>query len=213
MTELLDNDVLLKGSCYGLLPQLIGVNCEAPPIGYLAVARFVLIRKLKKVNLRGERSQAESRLLAFLADHESIEPTQKEQDLASELEASAQTLALPLDTGESQLLAILAIRQANRLLTGDKRAIAATEALLDSVPVLVAATGKLKCVEQLFRRAVEGGGIDAFRVAICGEPDVDRTLTICFQCSAAYIEAPEVCAAFDSYINDLRRIAPRVLAT
>lgn len=213
MRELLDNDVLLKGSCYGLLPQLIGVNCEAPPISYLAVARFVLIRKLKRVNLRGERSRAESRLLAFLADHESIEPTQEEQALASEFEALAQTLAVPLDTGESQLLAILAIRKANMLLTGDKRAIAGTEVLLDSVPALIAATGKLKCIEQLFKRAVAGGGFDLFRIAVCSEPDVDRTLTICFQCSAVGIDAVGVCDALDSYINDLRRVAPRVLAT
>src|ERR1700722_17037686 len=123
MTELLDNDILLKGTCYGFLHDLMAANCRSLPVGYLAVAKFVLGKKLKKTRLRGELVEVESKLSAFLSENEAIEPTHEEAVFASELEASAQALALPLDTGESQLLAILVARGVNALLTGDKRAI------------------------------------------------------------------------------------------
>lgn len=212
MTELIDNDILLKGSCYGLLRDLVAANCQSIPVGYLAVARFVLGKKLKKAKLRGELAQIESGLNTFLSEHESIEPTTEEAGLASEMEASAQAQALPLDTGESQLLAILITRGATSLFTGDKRAITATEKLLDCVPVLATAVGKMKCLEQLVKRVLEGKGLDPMRSSICGEPDVDRALTICFQCFSSCVQLEDALTALESYINDLRKCSPRVLS-
>lgn len=213
MTELLDNDIMLKGTCYGFLQDLLAANCQSMPVGYLSVAKFVLGKKLKRMRLRGELVQAELRLTAFLAEHESIEPTPEEATFASELESSAQALALPLDAGESQLLAVLVARGTNALFTGDKRAIAATEQMLDSVPALVGAVGKMKCFEQLIKRMLEGSGLDGTRVTVCGEPDVDRALTICFQCFSSCTQLTDVLAALESYINDLRKSSPRILAT
>jgi hypothetical protein len=213
MTELIDNDILLKGSCYGLLHDLVATNCQSMPIGYLAVAKFVLSKKLRKVKLRGELAQVESGLNTFLSEHEAIEPTSEEAALASELEASAQAQALPLDTGESQLLAILATRGATALFTGDKRAIMATEQLLDCIPMLATVVGKIKCLEQLVKRVLEGKGLDSVRGIICGEPDVDRALTICFQCFTSCVQLEDVLAAFESYINDLRNGSQRALST
>lgn len=212
MTELLDNDILLKGACYGFLCDLMAANCLSMPVGYLAVAKFVLGKKLKKMKLRGDVLQAESRLTAFLSEHESMEPTPEEAGLASELEASAQALALPLDTGESQLLAILIVRGAATLFTGDKRAIIATEQLLNSVSVLAGAGGKIKCIEQLVTRMLESKGLDDARATICGEPDVDRALTVCFQCFSSDLGLADVLTALESYINDLRKDAPSMLA-
>jgi hypothetical protein len=212
MTELIDNDILLKGSCYALLHDLTAANCQSVPVGYLAVARFVLGKKLKKVKLRGELAPVESRLNTFLAEHEPIEPTPEEAALASELEASAQAQALPLDTGESQLLAILVTRGVSALFTGDKRAIMATEQLLDCVPALATAAGKMRCLEQLVKGMLEGRGLDPTRASICAEPDVDRALTICFQCSSSCVQLGDALAALESYINDLRKSSPRALS-
>ncbi|MBA2679384.1 MAG: hypothetical protein H0U76_13420 [Ktedonobacteraceae bacterium] len=213
MTELIDNDILLKGSCYGLLHDLMAANCQSMPVGYLAVAKFVVGKKLKKMKLRGELAQAVSVFNTFLSSHEAIEPTSEEAALASELEATAQAQALPLDTGESQLLAILATRGATALFTGDKRAIMATERLLDCVPILAAVVGKMKCLEQLLKQMLEGNALDAIRGIICGEPDVDRALTIFFQCFSSCVQLEDTLAALDSYINDLRRSSPKALFT
>jgi hypothetical protein len=213
MTELIDNDILLKGSCYGLLHDLVAANCQSMPVGYLAVARFVLGKKLKKLKLRGELAKVESGLSTFLSEHESIEPTPEEAGFASELEASAQAQALPLDTGESQLLAILVTRSVTALFTGDKRATTATEQLLDCVPMLATVVGKMRCLEQLVKRMLEGNGLDATRALICGEPDVDRALTICFQCFSSCVQLEDALTALESYINDLRESSPRVLST
>jgi hypothetical protein len=213
MTELIDNDILLKGSCYGFLHDLVAVNCQSIPVGYLAVAKFVLGKKLRKVKLRGELAKIESGLNTFLSEHESIEPTPQEAGLASEMEASAQAHALPLDTGESQLLAILITRGATALFTGDKRAIMATEQLLDRVPMLTSVVGKMKCLEQLVKRVLECNGLDPMRGIICGEPEVDRALTICFQCFSSCVQLKDVLMALESYINDLRKCSPRALST
>jgi hypothetical protein len=213
MTELIDNDILLKGACYGFLNDLIAANCQSMPIGYLAVAKFVLGKHLKRKKLRGELTQAESRLTAFLSEHESIEPTPEEATFASELESSAQALALPLDAGESQLLAVLVARNTNALFTGDKRAIVAAEQLLDPVPALVGAAGRMVCLEQLVKRMLEGNALEGTRATVCGEPEVDRALTICFQCFSACVQLFDTLAALESYISDLRKSAPRVLAT
>ena len=213
MTELLDNDILLKGACYGFLHDLMAVNCQSLPVGYLAVARYVLDKKLKKIKLRGESLQVAARLKKFFSEHESIEPTPEEAAFASELESSAQALAVPLDTGESQLLAILVARGTSGLFTGDKRAIVATEQLLDSVSALATVVGKMKSIEQLVKRLLEGKDLDETRALVCSEPDVDRTLTICFQCSSSCIELADVLTALESYINDLRKLSQRVLAT
>ncbi len=212
MSELIDNDILLKGSCYGLLDDLMAANCQSMPVGYLAVARFVVRKKLKKVKLRGQLAQAESVLNTFLCNHEPIEPTSEEAALASEFEASAQAQALPLDTGESQLLAILVARGEIAIFTGDKRAITATEQLLDCVPILTAVVGKMKCLEQLVKQTLQGTELDAIRAPICGEPDVDRVLTICFQCSSSCVQIDDALMALESYISDLRKTSPRALS-
>jgi hypothetical protein len=212
MTELIDNDILLKGSCYGLLHDLMAANCQTTPVLYLAVAKFVVGKKLKRVNLRGELAQVELALSTFLSEHESVEPTPEEAGFASELEATAQAQALPLDTGESQLLAILVTRGATSLFTGDKRAIAATEQLLDCVPALATVIGRMTCLEQLVKRTLEGKGLDPIRSGICGEPEVDRALAICFQCLSSCVQLEDAFAALESYINDLRKRCPRALS-
>ena len=52
-----------------------------------------------------------------------LNPTPQEISLAANLEEAAAKCAVELDTGESQLVAILLQRSGPLLLTGDKRAI------------------------------------------------------------------------------------------
>lgn len=213
MTALIDNDVLMKGACYLLLAELIAAKFGTDQVGYLGAAKFVLTKKIRIANLRGDTAEAEAELLRFLEVHQPIETTAEEQEFAANLETMAQNLAVNLDSGESQLLAVLVLRTLANLLTGDKRAILAIERLLDSVPTLAGIAGKVICLEQLVGHAVVSGDPVATRAAICREPGVDRTLSICFSCSGPGQSVASVMEGLVSYIADLRQGAPRALST
>jgi hypothetical protein len=164
-------------------------------------------------NLRGSAAEVEAELVNILAEHEAIETTAEEQVFAAALEATAQSLPINLDAGESQLLAVLVLRTRPSLLTGDKRALVAVERLLDAVAVLAEAAGKVTCLEQLVKHAVMDGDAARVQAAICGEPEVDRALSICFSCFSSDRSIVSVLDGLDSYISDLRQRAPRALAT
>jgi hypothetical protein len=55
--------------------------------------------------------------------------------------------------------------------------------------------------------------LETLRTAICTEPMVDKTLTICFGCSSASTQRETVLEGLDSYIRALRSVATRILAS
>ena len=214
MNAVTDNDVLFKVACYGLLDEIIGEHrANEDDIGVLGAARFVIPQKIRRATLQGGSESAVERLLMFIDGAEELEPTDEEQQLAADLELCAQRCAVNLDTGESQLCAVSAMRLVKSLLTGDKRAIRAIEVLLDQETRLHAIRAKVWCLEQLVASALEANDQDVIRNAVCSEPAVDKTLTICFSCSSATgAQAEAVLAGLRSYIGDLRTQATRVLA-
>lgn len=212
MKALIDNDILLKGSCYGLLREIAMAIAGPGTVGFLGASRFVVVHHLKRYQLNSGVSAAEGRLLTFLSNGEVVEPTTKEQEIAAHLESMAQKLALALDVGESQLVAIFISRTIPWLATGDKRALVALERLLDADTRLAVLFQKIICLEQLVRRLVAGAPA-AVRIAICGEPAVDKALSICFSCKAKEAAPGAILEGLDSYIGALRREANRVLAT
>jgi hypothetical protein len=205
-----DNDVLLKGSCYGLLGQYADAIPGVGPIGFLGAARFVLGKRIHRLSLRGNPTVVQQRLLDFLAAHQQLEPTTSEQSLAAKLESAAQKMLLNLDSGESQLISVLLLRTIPFLVTGDKRAIIAIEQLLTCDSRLGGITGKIVCLERLLQTTMANVDEGMVRTLICAEPDVDKTLTICFGCSSGSDVAVD--EGLNSYISDLRRNAPTVLA-
>jgi hypothetical protein len=213
MLTLIDNDVLFKGACYGLLQDLLGY--VAPAVrraGVLASSRFVIPKKITKGKLRGERSLAVQRLNDFLDQAEPLEPTVEEQQMAADLELWALKLGLALDAGESQLSTIFVKRVVSLLLTGDKRAIVAIEKLLDVESRLRPICGKVLCLEQIFVAATAGRDENNVRNAVCSEPDIDIALTICFSCHSESVPKESHSEGLQSYIEALRREATRVLA-
>jgi hypothetical protein len=210
MKSLADNDILYKGSCYQLLDSLIGES--RADVGVLGAARFVLRRKIEKAPLFGSRADAIAVLEAFVADAEVIEPTDDEQALAAALELRAQHEGLPFGSGESQLCAVLVSRDVSELLTGDKRAIAALERLLDMESRLGPVGGRVRCLEQLVCRMIDRAGLESVREPICREPHVDRSLTICFSCGNDAPSSDSIRDGLASYIGDVREGAGRILA-
>jgi len=208
---LLDNDVLLKAARYRLItPLLANVPLGIAVYHILGSAAHIVRKKLKKNPPACGLDEALAEFDRAAAALATVEPTREEIEFAARLELRAQRLNLPLDQGESILCAILALRGYDYLLTGDKRAIGAIEALLPHEPTLNAA-GKLVCLEQLFLWYVSGVGVEEARSVVCAEKAADRTLSICFACNSAATTLEACCAGLKSYIAALRATAPTVL--
>jgi hypothetical protein len=184
MKALVDNDILFKGACYGLLDAFLApVSVAGDSFGILGAARFVVSKKIIKRAPHKGIVAAHEHLATFLGRAAVVEPTEDEQRMAAEFELAAQRAGLGFDAGESQLCSILICRSTPLLLTGDKRAIQAIEQLLDSESRLVALCGKIRCLEQLVLDTFSASpNPDTLRTAICAEVEVDKTLTICFSC-------------------------------
>lgn len=138
MKALVDNDILFKGACYGLLDAFLApVSVAGDSFGILGAARFVVSKKIIKKAPHKGIAAAHEHLATFLGRAAVVEPTEDEQRMAAEFELAAQRAGLGFDAGESQLCSILICRSTPLLLTGDKRAIQAIEQLLDSESRLV----------------------------------------------------------------------------
>jgi hypothetical protein len=214
MNALVDNDIVFKGACYALLPDVLATVCDQEdPIGVLGAARFVVSKKIQRTPVNKGRDAALANLEEFLRRSLAIEPTEAEQTMAAELELAALNSGVSLDSGESQLCAVLIERVVPWLLTGDKRAICAIERLLNSDGRLAAITGKVKCLEQLVLAGlVDVARANSFREKICAEAHIDKTLSICFSCISAAATS-DCIEGLKSYIGDLRKQAERVLST
>lgn len=208
-----DNDVIIKAACYGLTATFWPEADSTCHLGVLGAARYVVAKRLERSSLSGGSERARGDAEALFARAITLEPTSAEVDLATQLEVTAQLMGLSLDAGESQLVAMMVHRGIPVLETGDKRAIASVEFLLDDVAAIVTIAGRVRCLEQIVLRCLaEPGAPASMAHAICAEPGVDKALSICFRC---YSPAPEGhavdLAAINSYLRKLRASAPRVL--
>jgi hypothetical protein len=209
----IDNDILFKGACYGLLSELIATACSATEaVGTLGSARFVVAKKIEKNKLLRNRQAALAVLFDFLNQSKTLEPTINKQNMAADFELTAQRLGVNLDSGESQLCAMLVFRVLPLLLTGDKRAMTAMEKLIDADTRLTVLCGKVRCLEQLVYDALAKGDHVAFRTAVCAEPEVDKALAICFGCRSQSAELASTIEGLQSYVKALRAEATRVLS-
>jgi hypothetical protein len=208
-----DNDIICKAACYGLVSRFWPGLGDTSRVGILGTARYVVPKAIDRRKLNdGVSAHDEFRALVEAADV--IEPTEEEVGLAAEIELRAQEAGLPLDAGESQLIAVTVMRSLPILESGDKRAVQGVEQLLGSVDRLEVICGRVRCLEQIVLRLVtEDRTIDLLRGVICDARQVDMTLSICFSCAGE--EVPEVESVLEglrSYISALRSCAPRILA-
>ena len=208
--EALDNDVILKAVRYGATDLFWR---EARHLGALGAARYVVAGRIKRLKLAETRPTIDTELASFLARTEVLEPSHDELTRAAELEREAQQESLPLDVGESQLAAMVVERAIRLMTTGDKRAIASFEQLLDAAPWLVALCGRVRSLEQLVLEIARNDALfGTLAECVCSDPDADMTLRICFSCyGSGHAARDSVEQALVSYIGALRADAPRVL--
>jgi hypothetical protein len=66
LEALVDNDILMKGACYGLLDELLTQTVSSTDLlGILGATRFVVAKKIRKRGLRRDRKRL-SRALRLL---------------------------------------------------------------------------------------------------------------------------------------------------
>jgi hypothetical protein len=212
MDTVVDNDLILKSVSYGLA-DAFWPDDERSSIGILGAARYVVAHELDRASLNRGADAAHSDLSELLTRCDELEPTDEEVKLAAEIELCGQQHSLALDNGESQLAAIVVIRDLPLLETGDKRAIAGLEEARCHLAVLEALRGRIRCLEQIARRAIrveeEFGRLSGL---VCAESSVDRSLSICLGCFGdAPADMATALKALDQYIREVRRSAPEVL--
>jgi hypothetical protein len=204
----IDNDVIIKTACYGLSAGLHAGR----HVGVLGAARYVITKRIGKMKLEGNHAEALEAAQKFISRSTVLEPTESELRLSASIESAAQREGLELDAGESQLTAMVIMRPIPVLETGDKRAIRALEVLLDKIAELSGLHGRVRCLEQLAMQAARRCGAKHMAPAICSEPNVDKVLSICFRCFSPPPNGTDLDAeGLASYIEALRRVAPRVL--
>lgn len=211
-TELLvDNDVLIKCSCYALIEEVKPPSGKASAVGILGAARFVVRKYLERSERIRNRELARVQFDQYLSDVEELEPTPAELKLASEMEERALLDGLDLDGGESQLCAVAISRGVPLILTGDKRAIKAIESVRQGMQDIDALRGRMVCLEQAIAGIAQRIGANVARDSICAEPDIDKTLSICFQCTRSSAPPEFRPEGLASYVSHLRSEAPTML--
>lgn len=212
MRAAVDNDILLKGACYGLLQEVAAVLAvKAGECGVLGAARFVVRDKIVRTKFSQDKKVILGNLNAFLSISTALEPAKEEQAIAARLESSALRLGLSLDAGESQLCAMVIERALPLFVTGDKRAITALGRLIEEDNSIAKLRGKLMCLEQLVLLLLTQNSFALVRAAICLEPEVDKALTICFSCQSAGVSEATARQGLESYVRDLRFAAALML--
>ncbi len=194
MIVIADNDIIHKLALCNLLDEFLSW-LEVPPseIWVLPTLKYWIRKKLKS------NSAALSCFEKFLAASAEIP------------EATPATLEIfdVLDAGEQQLLSVFMEQpEPPRLVTGDKRALKQL-AEISQQNVLLSAKlqGQVDCLEGVMLELIKLFGFDAINSKIV--PEADGVFKLAFGVNRTQEHANE---ALQSYLADLRRISPFVIA-
>lgn len=211
-STLLDNDVMIKVCCYALADEVCSfLAATGGTAAALGVTRFIVAKQVARKSRIVDKAAAIAQFTQMCNRITFVEPTDEEIALAAEVEEQAQARNLPLDRGESQVLAVLMLRAAKLMMTGDKRAIGAIEKLLCEHSIMQVCKGRIACLEQLIVALLDRHGELQLRPRICREPSADQSITICFSCSARAQSTTNIREGLESYIRNVREQAPTVL--
>lgn len=203
----IDTDALLKIAAYRLGGDLLTALAPLGQPAALGLTHLIAPKQLKRNKRVLDKTGAGAELAKLMAGLGRLEPTDAEVELAAMLAEVAITLDLPLDSGEAQLLAILTTRSLPLILTGDKRAIEATEPVLAAAQKGGQCHGKLACLEQALLTIVAKSGPALVRSRVCAEPAMDTAARICFGCSSPAFDLDAVVESLGSYIASIRKAA------
>lgn len=206
----LDNDILLKCSCYAVLEDIAHGVSATNSLAILGAAKYVVRSRLSRSPEVRDPGSATTRLNGFLGKMMEIEPTAEELALAARIEEAALLANLEVDVGESQLCAVVIQREIPRLITGDKRAVRSLEMLLTRVGELALLKRRVVSLEQLILWLVGGLTAEMIQARVCAEPLVDKAVAISMSCADGGA-GPYDPAGLQSYIGNLHKDTGTVL--
>jgi hypothetical protein len=207
-----DNDVLIKGACFGLLEEMAGVVVsDCGRIAVLGAAPFVVKSRIGKILASRSPDKALDLVSKVFGSAQAVEPTAEETKLASEFEHTAVRLGLMLDSGESLLCAVCVLRTWDGLATGDKRAVCALEQVLQEADRVGTMQQRVIILEQLMLKLLDAMDPVSVRTSVCAERELDRALSNCFSCSSPNVDVSSWKGGLNSYIRAVREGAPQIL--
>lgn len=208
MILLTDNDIIRKLACCDLLDETITAYGGTPgQVFVLAAARHVLL----KPRGRGGRSlvsepAARERLAAFL-DRAQVLPAAP----VAELVALAGTPKI--DPGEQAFFAATALFADFRLLTGDKQCLRAVVEAGEALAIVrTRLSGRVICFEQAVLKAIELLGFDEVRRRVVPARDEDKGLAQVIFRDGMETTPGHALEALGSFVGEVRRLAPGLLA-
>lgn len=203
----LDNDVVLKLCSYQSDAELLKATTISEVIpALLGVAVFTLRSRIDRSRNIVNREAARRSLAHVISGVRRLEPSIEEIETAAELEQRALEKGLELDTGESQLFAMMLRRNAKVLITGDKRALRALARL-----EIGGTDHRTACLEQLVIAILSITDFHQLRERVCAERMADKAITACFSCHSADPKFDTVLEGLRSYIHHLRKEAHSLL--
>ncbi len=209
---ILDNDVLIKASCYSISEELIDILSAFGGANVVGVTRYIVEKQIQRSSRVIDKISANSEFKKLLASLTDIEPTEAEILLAAELETHALEKNLHIDSGESQILAIALYRTAMMMVTGDKRAIGGIEPVLEAIGKSGLCDGRVVCLEQIIMSVLSRLSAEDLQKKVCREIHADKTLTLVFSCkSCSPVDENNAKDGLASYIRHVRASAPSAL--
>lgn len=175
------------------------LGAEVCSIGHLGSLRFVVGKRLNRMGL----SAASEQLDQFLQAATEIDLSESELELAASIEEFSLNSGLELDAGESILISVGILRQLQRVVTGDKRAICSCKSIASEFPFIEQLKGHLFSLEQLLGKLVKIHGQNEIRSRVCSDPSADKAAKICFACNATKFSEGDAIKALSSYQLDL----------
>jgi hypothetical protein len=205
-----DNDILLKLIAFNLFESAIdSLNLTQDDLRVLRTAKHVFRRKRSQNKIYS--NEIWSKAIEITEQCQLIEnPKSSDEAIATLLEEQQlDPFRDQLHPGETQLILATRNQPDFLLLSGDKKCLTA----LPKIPTHIyqRLCGRVICVEQLVLRMIEILGFEAVCDRIQPNAQYDKTIQICFGYSQ---NSPEnqVREALQSYINDIHRLAPGLLA-
>jgi len=201
--HLLDNDIVLKGARFDVLPE---IECLCGGIARLRILntlwwKFGLDNQAKALAYCAT-IEAFNRLRKFARNAPLLEPPENTDDIVR------LNKLLHLDEGEVLLFAYNIYDPGSITFTGDKRAILSISNAAEVADLVSIIRGRVKCLEQVVAELLLKFDAASLKSRIMLDRGCDRSLGICFSPNST----KEMLQALYSYYNDLNSKTNGILA-
>lgn len=206
---LIDNDILLKLLAFDLFDEaILSLNLSSTSLRVLSTARFVFQQKRQQQRTYNDQIWQQALLLTEQCQSIPEPPPESLLDYLAELQ-QLEPFRNSIDEGETELILATRYTPDFILLSGDKRCLSA----LPQIPTEIYSrlAGRVVCLELLLLELMEQLGYETLRSRIQPALQYDKTAKVCFGYSRPATEA-EARQALQSYLNDIQRLAPGLLA-